>query len=145
MQNWHGFLRDPILNGTLPLPLRPQTVLQQISVEDIGVFAMLAFRNPSKWVGQTIALAGDELTMRQVTEILSRVLGRSVKYVQVPWDQFRQQAGAEMTKMYRWFEDVGYHVDIAALRREYPDLSTLERVLRHEDWAAGAAATRKAA
>jgi uncharacterized protein YbjT (DUF2867 family) len=145
MQNWYGFLREPILNGTLPLPLSPQTALQQISVEDIGAFAVLAFQNPSKWAGRTIQLAGDELTMVQVAETLSRVLGRNVIYVQVPWEQFRQNAGEEMTKMYRWFQDVRYHVDIATLRKEYPNLSTLEKALRRQDWAAAAAAIRKAA
>jgi uncharacterized protein YbjT (DUF2867 family) len=145
MQNWYGFLREPILNGTLPLPLNPQTALQQISVEDIGAFAALAFQNPSKWAGRTIELAGDELTMQRVAETLSRVVGRNVIYVQVPWDQFRQNAGEEMTKMYRWFNCVGYHVDIATLRMEYSNLSTLEKALRQQDWTGAAAATRKAA
>jgi uncharacterized protein YbjT (DUF2867 family) len=145
MQNWYGFLREPILNGTLPLPLNPQTRLQQISVEDIGAFALLAFQNPSKWAGRTVELAGEELTMQRVAETLSHVLGRSVKYVQVPWDQFRQNAGEEMTKMYRWFQDVGYRVDITALRREYPNLSTLEKVLRQQDWKAAETGARKAA
>jgi uncharacterized protein YbjT (DUF2867 family) len=143
MQNWYSFMREPILNGTIPLPLSPSRSLQQISVEDIGAFAWLAFQNPSKWAGRTVELAGEELTMQRVAETLSRVLGRTVKYVQVPWDQFRQNAGDEMTRMYRWFESVGYRVNIAALRKEYPNLSTLEQVLRHQDWTAAAA--RKAA
>ena len=145
MQNWYGFLRDPILNGTLPLPLNPQTSLQQISVADIGAFAALAFRNPSMWAGRTVELAGDQLTMLKVAETLSRVLGRTVRYVQVPWEQFQQSAGEEMTKMYRWFNDVGYHVDIATLRKEYPNLSTLEKVLREQDWAPAASAAKRAA
>jgi uncharacterized protein YbjT (DUF2867 family) len=145
MQNWYGFMREPILNGTLPLPLNPQARLQQISVEDIGAFAAMAFENPIKWAARTLELAGEELTMQRVAETLSHVLGRNVKYVQVPWEQFRQSAGEELTRMYRWFNDVGYHVDIATLRKEYPNLSTLERVLRHQDWASAAAATRKAA
>jgi uncharacterized protein YbjT (DUF2867 family) len=145
MQNWYVFMREPILDGTLPQPLNPQTSLQQISVEDIGAFAAMAFQNSSKWAGRTIELAGDELTMQRVAETLSRVVGRNVKYVQVPWEQFRQDAGEEMTKMYRWFNDEGYHVDIPALRKEYPNLSTLEKALRQQDWAAAAAATRKAA
>ena len=145
MQNWFSFMREPILNGTLPLPLNPQTRLQQISTEDIGAFAAMAFEHPSKWTGRTIELAGEELTMLRTAELLTRALGRNVKYVQVPWDQFRQSAGDEMAKMYRWFNDVGYHVDIAALRREYPNLSTLEKVLAQQDWANAAAATRKAA
>jgi uncharacterized protein YbjT (DUF2867 family) len=145
MQNWYGYLRELILNGTVPLPLTPQTRLQQIAVGDIGAFALKAFQNPSQWAGRTIELAGDELSMQQVAETLSRVLGRTVKYVQVPWEQFRQKVGEEMTRMYRWFQAVGYHVDIAALRREYPNLSTLEQVLRRQDWKAAETAARKAA
>jgi uncharacterized protein YbjT (DUF2867 family) len=145
MQNWYTFMREPILNGTLPLPLNQQTRLQQISVEDIGAIAARAFQSPTKWSGRTIELAGEELTMQRVVETLSRVLGRNVKYVQVAWDQFRQSAGEEMTKMYRWFNDVGYHVDIASLRKEYPNLATLEQVLRHQDWASATIAARKAA
>jgi len=98
-----------------------------------------------KLLADTIELAGDELTMLQVAETLGRVLGRNVKYIQVPWEQFRQDAGEEMTDMYRWFNYVGYHVDIATLRKEYPNLSTLEKALRQQDWAAAAAATRRAA
>jgi nucleoside-diphosphate-sugar epimerase len=145
MQNWHNYMKDPILNGTLPLPLNPQTPLQQISVDDIGAFAVKAFQNPSRWHGRTVELAGEELTMLRVAELLTRAVGRPVKYIQVPWDQFRQSAGEEMTKMYRWFNDVGYHVDIAALRKEQPNLSSLEKVLSQQDWTAGEARAQKAA
>lgn len=47
--------------------------------------------------------------------------------------------------MYRWFNDVGYHVDIAALRKEYPNLTTLEKVLSQQDWATAQSTSRKAA
>ncbi len=134
MQNWHGYLREPILQGTLPLPCKPQTSLQQIAVEDIGAFAVKALQDPSRWSGRTVELAGDELTLQGVADLFTSVLGRRVNYVQVPWDQFRQKAGEEMTRMYRWFDEVGYHVDIAALRREHPNFSTLEQVLRQQDW-----------
>ena len=83
--------------------------------------------------------------MLRVAELLTRAVGRPVKYIQVPWEQFRQNAGEEMTKMYRWFNDVGYHVDITALRREHPYLATLEKVLSQENWAASETAARKAA
>jgi hypothetical protein len=83
--------------------------------------------------------------MMRVADLLARVAGQRVSYVQVPWDQFRQNAGEEMTRMYKWFEDFGYHVDIAALRREMPSLSTLEQVLRRQDWSAAESTARKAA
>jgi uncharacterized protein YbjT (DUF2867 family) len=145
MQNWHSYMREPILHGTLPLPLNPQTTLQQISVDDIGAFAALAFQDPPRWHGQTVELAGEELTMLRVAELLTRAVGRPVRYVQVPWEQFRQSAGDEMTSMYRWFNDVGYHVDITALRKEQPNLATLEKVLSQQNWLEGEPAARKAA
>ena len=145
MQNWYNYMREPILNGTLPLPLNPQTHLQQISVEDVGAIGTMVFQVPAKWSGRAIDLASEELIMLRVAEILSRAIGRSVKYVQVPWEEFRQSAGEEMTKMYRWFNDVGYHVELAALRREFPSSSSLESVLHQQDWMAAAATARKAA
>jgi uncharacterized protein YbjT (DUF2867 family) len=145
MQNWHNYMRDQIQQGTLPLPLNPQTPLQQISVEDIGEFAATAFDNPGQWIGRTLEIAGEELTMSRVADVLTRCLGWHVKYVQVPWDHFRQAAGDEMTKMYQWFNDFGYRVNIPELRKQYPTLATLEQVLRQQDWKASSKEARKAA
>jgi hypothetical protein len=145
MQNWYNYMREPILQGTLPLPLDPETPLQQISVDDIGAFAAMAFQDPAKWVGRTEELASEELTMLGVAGLFTRVLGRPIRYVQVPWHQFHENAGEEMTKMYRWFNDVGYHLDINGLRRQYPNLSTLEKVLRRQDWTGAESSLRKVA
>jgi hypothetical protein len=67
--------------------------------------------------------------MAELARVFGRLAGRDVELVQVPWDQFEQQAGPEMTTMFRWFQNVGYHVDIAALRQEFPDLTNFERWL----------------
>ena len=76
-----------------------------------------------------IELAGDETTLSGIASSFSRVVGREVKYVQVPWDQFEQRMGHEMTIMFRWFEDVGYNVDISARREDYPKLLSFDRWL----------------
>jgi hypothetical protein len=38
--------------------------------------------------------------------------------------------------MYRWFNEVGYEADLAALRSLRPELLTLEAWLRKTGWAA---------
>jgi len=133
MENWQA-MRSMIEGGTLAQPLDPARTLQQIAVDDIGAFAALAFEHPGRWLGRAVELAGDELSMSQVAETMGRVLSREVRYQQVPWDQFEKNAGAEMTSMYRWFNDVGYNADIPALRQEYGELSTLEPWLRGNGW-----------
>jgi uncharacterized protein YbjT (DUF2867 family) len=105
----------------------------------------LVFQDANLWKGRTVELAGDEATMQGTAQFFTRVLGRNVRCVQVPWEQFRQQAGEELTKMYRWFDEVGYDVDIAGLRREFPFLSKLEQVLRHQKWLESETAAKKAA
>jgi uncharacterized protein YbjT (DUF2867 family) len=134
MQNWRNFFHEPILRGTLPLPLDRDRPLQQISVDDIGAFATMAFTNPPKWAGRIVELAGDELTMPETAAVFTRVLGRSVKHLQPPWEKFHQTAGDEIARMYRWLNDVGFHAGIHDLRREYHALSSLEQTLHRQHW-----------
>jgi uncharacterized protein YbjT (DUF2867 family) len=133
MQNWE-MMREPILGGTLPQPLDPQKPFQMVAVEDIGVFAAMAFENPGEWVGREVDLAGDELTMPEIADTFSRVIGSQVDYFQVPWENFEEQMGEEFTVMYRWFNDHGYEADIAALRGEHPGLVSLEQYLHANGW-----------
>jgi uncharacterized protein YbjT (DUF2867 family) len=133
MQNWE-MMQEHILGGTLAQPLDPDKPFQQVAVEDIGAFAAIAFEHPHEWIGREVDLAGDEQTMPEIAETFGRVIGREVEYYQVPWDQFEEQMGEEYAVMYRWFNEVGYEADIAALQQEYPELTTFERYLRSHGW-----------
>lgn len=126
--------RNSILNGVLALPLSPNTRQQQLSEDDYAAFVAIALEHPDKWLGRSLDVASDELTMLQMTETFSRVINRPVHYVQVPWDQFRQVAGEEITSMLRWMEDVGYDVDLTALRKDYPHITSFEQYLRRHGW-----------
>src|ERR1043165_2415551 len=129
MENWLH-MRATIEEGTLALPLSPETRLQMVAVRDIGIFAAMAFERPGHWQGRAVELAGDELSMADIAAALGRLAGREVRYLQIGWDKYEQTAGHEMTVMFRWFQDVGYAVDIAALRQEHPNLMNFERWLQ---------------
>ena len=133
MQNWE-FMREPILGGTLPQPLDPDKPFQMIDSEDIGVFVAMAFEDPERWIGREVDIAGDELTMPEIAGTFSRVIGRNVDYFQVPWEGFEEQMGEEYAVMYRWFNNVGYEANVAALRDEHPGLISLEQYLRGHGW-----------
>jgi len=127
MENWLG-MRAPIESGTLALPLSPHTRLQMIAVDDIGGVTAMAFEKPGKWP-EPLEVAGDELSMAELAQVFTRVTGRDVQYQQVPWGDFEAKSGPEITTMYRWFENTGYHVDISRVRQDYPKLSTFDRWL----------------
>lgn len=128
MENWMS-VRESIQSGELALPLDPETRLQMVAVTDIGATVAAAFEHPGKWQDRVFEIAGDELTMSDVTRALSRVAGRDVRYRKVPWDKFEARSGADLTAMYRWLQDTGYTVDISAVRQEYPALMTFDRWL----------------
>jgi len=129
MENWHRGFGASIRNGQLQQPLSPTAKLQMIAVDDIGAFAGLAFQHPDEWKNRTFSLAGDELSMQQIADAFSRVTAQNVKYVQVSWDQFEKNMGRELTAMYHWFEEKGFHFNIKEVRREYPPTHTFDRWL----------------
>ncbi len=120
-------MKDSIEQGKLAMPLSPQTRLQMVAVTDIGAFAAMAFEHSGSWGNRVMELAGDELSMQEIAEVMSRATGRSVQYSQVPWDEFARRAGEEITAMFKWFESEGYHVDISEVRRDRPELLSFER------------------
>lgn len=129
MENWWRGFGESICDGQLQQPLSPTASLQMIAVDDIGAFAALAFEDPGKWKNRTFSLAGDDLSMQQIADAFSRATARDVKYVQVSWDQFENNMGRELSVMYHWFEEKGFHVDIEQVRREYPLAHTFNRWL----------------
>ena len=68
--------------------------------------------------------------------ILSRVTSHPFTYFQVPLDVVRQRMGEDAVKMAEWFDRVGYTVDRATLRREFPDvvLHDFESWAKAQDW-----------
>ena len=133
MENWE-YSRAGIENGAIYGPLSPETRHQHIAVKDIGRFAAEAFDNPAEWLGVSIDIAGDDHTQLEIAGIFSRVTGKEIQYVQAPWDEYEEQQGEEMTIMEKWFENVGYSVDVDKLRNKYPWLTSLEQYLQENDW-----------
>jgi len=129
MENWINW-KDQLLNGRLEWPLRPETRLQMNAVDDIGAFVELAFEHPGKWIGRTFELAGDELSMTQITQAFSRMLAHEVQYVQLRWDEFGKRIDPAHFKMFEWFEQDLHRVDIGAVRQELPALHSFERWLQ---------------
>ncbi|MGA8030081.1 MAG: NmrA/HSCARG family protein [Bryobacteraceae bacterium] len=130
MENWLR-MKDQIAQGQLKLPLTAETILQQVAVDDIGAFVATAFEHPGKWQGTATDLAGDESFMDQIAQTLQ------ASYSQISWDDFEKQAGHETAIMFKWFQNVGYHADIAALRQAQPGLMSFER-WRNTYWPAPA-------
>ncbi|MBW4697010.1 MAG: NmrA/HSCARG family protein [Aphanocapsa lilacina HA4352-LM1] len=126
--------RDGVMQGRLVDPFSPDTKIFQISEENYANFVVLALANPQQWLGRALDVASDVSTARQMAELFGRVTGKQVQYVQISFDEARQAVGDEVTNLMRWIENVGPDIDVAALRREFPWLTSLEDYLRSHGW-----------
>jgi uncharacterized protein YbjT (DUF2867 family) len=134
MENYN-WSRAPILNGTYTgIGLHPEKGLQMIAVEDVGIFAALAFAHPEQYIGKTMELSGDELTEAQVAETFTNVIGRPIKLVMPSGEGTRGRSDEEMTAMFNFFNGKAYNADIPALRKVHPGLLTFEQYLRKNGW-----------
>jgi uncharacterized protein YbjT (DUF2867 family) len=135
MENLY-FIKEQLMKGIYASALSPTRALAQVAVADIGAVAVRVLENSPRFTGKRFDLAGDELTANDAMSILSRVTGRNFTYYQVPLDVVRQRMGEDAVKMYEWFDRVGFAVDRAALRREFPDVAfqDFESWANKQDW-----------
>jgi uncharacterized protein YbjT (DUF2867 family) len=135
MENLY-FGKAQLAKGVYATPLPPARRLAQVAVADIGAVAVRLLEDPGRFAGKRFDLAGDDLAGTDVVAILSRITGRPFTYFQVPLDVIRQRMGEDGAKMYEWFDRVGYTVDRAALRREFPDVAfhDFESWAKVQDW-----------
>ena len=119
---------------TLPMG---EKKLPGIAAEDIGRCAYGIFKRGHEFIGRTVGIAGEHLTGTQMAAALSRVLGREIRYNDVPPEVYRGLGfpGAEdlgnMFQFKRDFEQVFCGArDVAFSRSLNPALQTFEEWLR---------------
>jgi uncharacterized protein YbjT (DUF2867 family) len=117
--------------GRFPMALPSSRPLQQIALSDIAAFTGVVLENREEFVGRRLDIASDELVGEEVAEVLTRVTGREIHYVELPLEQVRQAMGDDGARMFEWFDQVGYSADIEALRREHQEVGWHT----FEDWA----------
>ena len=82
--------------------------LAGIASEDIGKCAYGVFKNPDKYIGKRVGVAGEHLTVTNMAKELSAVLGEEVTYNKVTPEQYRGFGfpGAEdLGNMFQFYAD----------------------------------------
>lgn len=112
--------------GTFSFFMRPDQAMQFIAVNDIGRIVASIFADPERFAGQTIEIAGDEVTGSGMQETLSRAAGRTITY-----NRFSDSLLDQNTFLGRLaaLVDDGRcagAADIDALRKDFGALTTLD-------------------
>lgn len=128
------WFKPAIDEGTLALGISPDTTLQMIAVDDIGKYGAMAFLEHERMNGMALDIAGDELTAEETARILGEAAGREIAHYQVPLEEVREFS-EDFAAMLAWFEEVGYHADIAGNAERYGIRPTpFAEWARRRDW-----------
>jgi len=137
MENFTTFAK-PSPEGVLTLPIRPERKLAMVALRDIGQFGAVAFSRPKDFLGEAIDLAGDELTLPEVVALFTKATGRSIRFQEFPLDQVEAAMGHDLATMFRWFNDVGYAIDVAGLKQKFGiPLTSFTEWVKTVDWSKG--------
>jgi len=110
---------DDVLAGRLDLAIGVDTPLQQLSRRDLGRFVVAVLAQPAAFTGARIDLASDSPTPNEMATVLSRMSGQPITaHSHDP----AEIANADMRAMFQFLDGGGYRADIAALRRDYPEI-----------------------
>jgi uncharacterized protein YbjT (DUF2867 family) len=111
------WFKPGIDDGKLMIGIQPETVLQMISVANIGKYGCWAFENHQKLNGRAIDIADDAQTMLEAAKVIGQAAGKSVEFVSVPIEEVRKFS-EDFAIMLEWFDRVGYDADIAKISNE---------------------------
>ncbi|MFC4334368.1 NmrA family NAD(P)-binding protein [Salininema proteolyticum] len=129
------FMENYLLSGTPVDGLRkgvhrhlfhPDGRMQIIAVEDVAVFAGMAFAEPETYGGMLLELAGDEPTPVEAAARISNAIDGSVRYERVSKSE-AEALGPEIARVWNlWEEGHSWRADIPRLRELHPGLKTLD-------------------
>jgi uncharacterized protein YbjT (DUF2867 family) len=120
MENLFNPWNLPLLRaGSFPSPIPVDVPMQQAAVADVIAIAVLVIEASAGFAGQRVRIASDELSANVGADILSRAIGRSFEPERIDLDALPPA----LVALFTWLEREGHFVDLAALRREYPEVA----------------------
>ena len=121
--------------GKLKIAMPADRSLQQISVRNVGAFVAALVERREKVFGKRFDIAGDELTGDETASILSKASGREIKYEGFD-PEFLRKDNEDFAKMFKWFNDVGYSVEIDKLHQDYQEVKwqSFKDWVQEQDW-----------
>ncbi|MCB8874246.1 NmrA/HSCARG family protein [Acidisoma silvae] len=112
--------------GQFHFLMRPDQPIQCIAVADIGRIVAGIFADPETYAGQTLEIAGDTVTGTEIAAKLSHAAGRPITYHRFA-DSLLEQ-NAFLARLAALVDDgrLAGNADIAALRRDFPGMLTMD-------------------
>ncbi|MEV4758443.1 NmrA family NAD(P)-binding protein [Micromonospora sp. NPDC049559] len=102
-----AFLFPRGIEGGLVSVLKPETRLSLVAVEDIGAAVAAAIAAPERFDGVELELASDYLSMTEIAEVLSHVLGTRLSAPEMTEEEALAAGMPQMGAAHEWMNVAG--------------------------------------
>jgi len=137
MNNFDSFWKpkkDDNGNYSFTLPLPEPHKLDLFDVNQFGGIVVEFFKNPKEWIGKTLGIASCSLSVKEMAEIFTKVMGKKVIGVGLKPSDTVKFMGSDLSNMFQYYIDFeGKIRDIKKSFEIYPKLHSFEDFLRHSD------------
>ena len=118
-------------DGTYAVTLPMDGPMDAMSVADGAHIVTAAFRNPQDYVGKKVGLSADKKPVSDYTASISSVTGKTVRYNQISFDEYRKQGSHpvvdDLAAMFEYFSYGGPSYDVEFTRGVYPGVLTFQQ------------------
>lgn len=108
---------------TIPFPANKK--LQMVSVADIAKAAALAFSDPQTYIGKSIEIVGDALTLDEMAAAWSKASGTKCSAASIPIDTLAE-FWPEGEQLFRFVCEGGCDIDISKVSNDFTPMSFSE-------------------
>jgi uncharacterized protein YbjT (DUF2867 family) len=117
--------------GRFAFFLRPDQSMQLIAVDDIGKFVAAIFADKMRFNGETLKIASDTVTGRELEAIFTEAAGRPIAYARFPDEVLA--ANPDLRRLAASLDEgpLADHVDLNVMREINPE------ILSFRSWLAG--------
>lgn len=122
-------------NGRYTFFLKPDQPMQLIAVDDIGKFVAAIFADKSRFSGETLKIAGDTVTGRELEAILTEAAGHSIVYSRFPDAFLASNSDLEQLAASLDHGPLADHVDLNVMREINP------KIVSFRSWLTGSGRT----
>lgn len=111
--------------------LRPDQPMQLVAVDDIGKFVAAIFADKARFRGETLKVASDTVTGRELETIFTQAAGRSITYARFPDEVLA--ANPDLGQLSESLDTgpLAKHVDLDVMREINPEITSFR------SWLAG--------
>jgi uncharacterized protein YbjT (DUF2867 family) len=136
LSNLYTYFPFKEVNGVATFSLIPmQTVpLDVVDVDDLGGVVLPIFNNPQEWIGKSLGIASESLTISQLAEAYTKGTGKPSKVEPITIEQLANSGSPdarEYADIFQFYtEFAGKIRDPKKSRELYPQLKTAEEFFR---------------